>query len=54
MKDLSQDSSSPGQDLNPGSSEYEGGVLINQPQHLVTGKDNIEMGPGETEIKCVD
>jgi hypothetical protein len=34
-KYLSQDSRSPGQDLNPGTSKYEAGVLITRPRRLV-------------------
>jgi hypothetical protein len=36
MKNLSQDSRSPGQDLNPGHPEYEAGVLTIQPRCSVT------------------
>jgi hypothetical protein len=32
MKTLGQDSRSPGRDLNPGSPEYEAGVLITRPR----------------------
>jgi hypothetical protein len=34
-KNLGQDSRSPGQDLNPGSPEYEAGELTTRPQHSV-------------------
>jgi hypothetical protein len=35
MKNFSQDSQSPTQDLNPGPPKYEEGVLTTQLQHLV-------------------
>jgi hypothetical protein len=54
MKNLSQNSWSPGQNLNPGSSEYETRLLTTQPQHLVIRKDNIKMGHGETGIEDLD
>jgi hypothetical protein len=34
-KNLSQDSRSPGRDLNPGPPEYEAGVLTTRPRRLV-------------------
>jgi hypothetical protein len=33
IKNLSQDSQSPGQDFNPEPSKYEAGVLTNPPRH---------------------
>jgi hypothetical protein len=42
MKNLSQDSRSPGQDLNPRPPKYEAGVLTTQPRRSVNLSSTVQ------------